>query len=81
MESRHDQDLAQPYCASSENEKAASIFTLMKLVTLWKWHIYRPGDLYTPAPGLQFNMERTDLTPCEHSKYILTIYTERSICS
>lgn len=34
IESRHDQDLAQPYCASSENEKAASIFTLMKLVTL-----------------------------------------------
>lgn len=34
IESGHDRDLAQPYCASSENEKAASIFALMKLVTL-----------------------------------------------
>lgn len=34
IESGHGRDLAWPFCASSENEKAASIFALMKLVTL-----------------------------------------------
>lgn len=34
IESAHGRDLAWPHCPSSENEKAASIFPLIKLVTL-----------------------------------------------
>lgn len=34
IESTHGRDLAWPHCPNSENEKAASIFPLMKLVTL-----------------------------------------------
>ena len=64
IESGHGPDLARPYCASSENEKAASIFALMKLVTLWKvTHLPPRGFIHSCSKApVQYGEDRFDST-------------------